>query len=398
LRKKNKYKKETFNKIKMNFKTKLMDLITLFEKWLSDPEDHTQIEQWSESAHSIAYSYDFNDNEQYYIDRIITMYSENFKMKIDRHIIEMTSDLPSKEQLDELLNRKQIEQRTPEWYKQMTEILSASELGNLFAAPRQRAKLVVSKTVPYQPRYQPLAVLSDRMNAFDWGIRFEPVVKQIYEYKYEVTLKELGRLHHPIDPRCTASPDGLIYSCPKNIRTGRLIEIKCPVTREIDGIIPKDYYAQMQMQLQVTGLTKCDYVEACFSSPYQNQKMKEGPGIYNGRIAVVRYNEIKDNQEFYYVYGPVNCSVDWNPVIPEDDEIVEWIPWSLITWSEQLVLRNEDWWNTLQPTIERFWEDVEKAKKGDFTVPESTRASKKPKIEKCLIQFNKVDENGNELE
>jgi hypothetical protein len=382
----------------MEFKTKITDLITLFEKWLSDPEDHTQIQQWGESAQQLAYSYDFNDNEQYYIDRIITMYSEQFKTKIDHDLIEMPSDLPSKELLDTLLNRKQIEQRTPEWYKQMSEILSASELGSLFGAVRQRAQLVVSKTVPYQPRNQSLAVLSDRMSAFDWGIRFEPVVKQIYEYKYEVILKELGRLHHPIDPRCTASPDGLVYDCPNKIRTGRLIEIKCPVTREIDGNIPKDYYAQMQMQLQVTELTKCDYIEAVFSSPYSGSKTKEGPGLYNGKIAVVRYEEIFNNQEFYYVYSPVNCSSNWNPDIKENEEIVEWIPWSLLTWSEQLVLRNEDWWNSLQPIINTFWEDVEKAKQGDFTIPESTRAPKKPKIEKCLIQFNKVDEIGNKLE
>jgi len=382
----------------MDFKTKMMDLITLFDKWLSDPEDHSQIHQWIESAQQLSSSYDFNIKEQYYIDRIITIYSEQFKIKIDRDLIEMSSDLPSNEILDELLNRKQIEQRTPEWYKQMSEIISASELGNLFAAPRQRAKLVVSKTVPYQSRNQPLAVLSDRMTAFDWGIRFEPVVKQIYEYKYEVTLKELGRLHHPIDPRCTASPDGLVYNCPKNIRTGRLIEIKCPVTREIDGIIPKDYYAQMQMQLQVTGLIKCDYIEAVFSSTYHSTKIKEGPGLYNGKIAVVRYDDIKDNQEFYYLYSPVNSDIDWNPILKENEEIVEWIPWSLLTWSEHIVLRNEDWWNTLQPMIELFWEDVEKAKRGEFTVPESTRAPKKQKIEQCLIQFHKLDENGNQLD
>lgn len=382
----------------MDFKTRIVDLITLFDKWLSDPEDHSQIHQWNESAQQLCYSYHFNDTEQYYIDRIISMYSEQFKSKIDHSLIEMTSDLPSKEQLDELLNRKQIEQRTPEWYKQMTEILSASELGNLFAAPRQRAKLVISKTVPYQPRNQPLTVLSDRMSAFDWGIRFEPVVKQIYEYKYEVTLKELGRLHHPTDPRCTASPDGLVYNCPKQIRTGRLIEIKCPVTREIDGTVPKDYYAQMQMQLQVTGLTKCDYIEAVFSSSYNSTKMKEGPGLYNGKIAVIRYDEIKENQEFYYLYSPVNCEANWIPIIKENEEIVEWISWNLLTWSEQIVLRNEDWWTSLQPTINLFWEDVEKAKRGEFTVPESTRAPKKPKIEQCLIQFHKLDENGNRLE
>lgn len=73
----------------------------------------------------------------------------------------------------------------------MSTIISASELGKLFGSPRERAKLVVSKTVPYPERNQPLAVLSDYMSAFDWGIRFEPVVKQIYEDKYGTIIKEL---------------------------------------------------------------------------------------------------------------------------------------------------------------------------------------------------------------
>ena len=130
-------------------------------------------------------------------------------------------------------------------------------------------------------------------------------------WKYGATIKELGRLIHEVDPRCSASPDGLIYDCSNNIRTGRLIEIKCPVTREINDTIPKDYYAQMQMQLHVTGLQHCDYVEAVFSSKYKNSNnmKQEGPSAYNGYIALVRYAELKGDQEFYYVYSPINVEV-----------------------------------------------------------------------------------------
>lgn len=381
----------------VTFKDKLKDLLNLFENWLAEPEDNTQLELWVDSAESLAYSFEFLDNENVYIDRIIEMYQEQYKAKIEQKLGNIDNDIPSTEYLDELCNRKQIEQRTPEWYKQMSSVISASELGNLFAAPRQRAKMVISKTVPYQPRNQPLAVFSDYMSPFDWGIRFEPVVKLIYEYKYKSILKELGRLSHQTDPRCTASPDGLVYSCPENIRKGRLIEIKCPVTREIDGIIPKDYYTQIQMQLHVTGLKLCDYIEAVFSSKYKNNQQKEGPGLYNGFIALVRYSEIKDNQEFYYIYSPVNCDNNWYLTINEGEEIVEIIPWRLLNWSEQIVTRNEEWWNSIRPMIDLFWEDVEKAKRGEFVVPESTRATKKSKEEKCMIVFNKLDENGENI-
>jgi len=46
--------------------------------------------------------------------------------------------------------------------------------------------------------------------------------------------------------------------------------------------------------------------------------------------------------------------------------------------------------------IDIFWEDVEKAKRGEFVAPKSTRV-KKIKEEKCIIIFKKLDENGNSI-
>ena len=380
----------------MNFKEKIQVLIGLIENWLSDPEDDVQRKQWHENVKEIIYTLDCSKIEELYLDKIVEMYDTQVKRRMKRTHTMMST--PSKEILDTLLNRKQIQQRTPAWYAQMATILSASELGRLFSSPRERGKLVMSKIESPQPRSQQLTNFTDHMNAFDWGIRFEPVVKQIYEYKYGATIKELGRLIHEGDPRCSASPDGLVYDCSDHVRTGRLIEIKCPVTREINDKIPPDYYSQMQMQLHVTGLQHCDYVEAVFSSKYKNSNniKQEGPSQYNGSIALIRYAALQGDQEFYYVYSPINCSEEWMPEIAEDEELIEIIPWRLMDWSEHLVARSEEWWTSLKPVMDAFWEDVAKAKKGEFRVPESTRAAKKPKEEKCLIHFHKVDENGNE--
>ena len=369
------------------FQQRLTEFLQVLDQWLSDPEDSVQQEEWMVSAEWIAYPYEFSEVEQDYVDYLLGMFREQHEAQLAQR---SHATLPSHAQLDELLGRKQLEQRTPEWYAQMSTIISASELGSLFAAPRQRATLVVSKTVPPVPRQQPLAVPSDHMRAFDWGIRFEPVVKQIYEWKYGVTMKELGRLHHQTDPRCTASPDGLIYDCPKNERRGRLIEIKCPVTREMNGTIPKDYYAQMQMQLHVTGLDICDYVEASFSSPYPRIERQEGPSEFDGYIALIRYAESRGTQDFYYVYSPIQAEADWRPEHAEDEEIVEIIPWRLMRWSEQQVMRSEEWWRSLQPFIETFWEDVEKAKRGEFTIPDSTRITKRTR-DPCQIVFHRED-------
>jgi putative phage-type endonuclease len=358
------------------------------DQWLSDPEDEVQLKEWSSNAEELAYPYEFSKKEQPYIDQIIELSIIQIRRRI--HAAPPPSTV-SQETIDALLSRKQTEQRTAAWYEQMATVISASELGNLFGSAHQRAQFVLTKTVPPPPRFQPLATPSDRMRPFDWGIRFEPVVKQIYEYKHGVTIKELGRMHHQVDPRCTASPDGLIASCPAGLRKGRLLEIKCPVTREIDGTVPKDYYAQMQMQLHVTGLQQCDYVEAVFVSRYNQMPLKEGPVLYSGFFAVIRFAEPVMTQDFYYAYSPVNATSEWQPDIKDGEEIIEITPWKLSQWSEQLIMRNEDWWKGMQPHFEAFWSDVEKAKQGEFQVPDSTRPSKKQKTEKCMIQFRKDD-------
>jgi hypothetical protein len=54
-------------------------------------------------------------------------------------------------------------------------------------------------------------------------------------------------------------------------------------------------------------------------------------------------------------------------------------------------MKNEDWWTNIKPIIEEFWNDVEKAKKGDFVLPELSRP-RKQKEEKCIIVFKMGEE------
>jgi hypothetical protein len=138
----------------------------------------------------------------------------------------------------------------------------------------------------------------------------------------------------------------------------------------------------------------CDYVEAVFTSKYNNKGIQDISGLCSGFVALVRYAEPKGNQEFYYVYSPLNVDTNWTPEIKQDEEIAEITPWKLKQWNEKLVKRNDEWWTALQPVLNTFWEDVEKAKRGEFMIPESSRAPIKPKMEPCVIQFHKMDECG----
>ena len=42
---------------------------------------------------------------------------------------------------------------------------------------------------------------------------------------------------------------------------GLLIEIKCPLTRKIEAKVPKHYLPQVQLQLEITDLEECDFIQ-----------------------------------------------------------------------------------------------------------------------------------------
>ena len=367
----------------MTFLDRLTNWLHLVECTIAYPTDNRQFDDWVEEALDLAEGFDFDEQDTVWVDRCIAGYKATFQR------LYKTSKIPI-HILDAICNREQTEQRTPAWYEQMKTIVSASELGGLFGSPRLRAQLIMSKVAPVPRSTKSLAVMSKQMSPFDWGIRFEPVVKDIYTYKYGTEIRELGRLLSPVDPRCSASPDGLIYSDPTHERTGRLIEIKCPVTRVPDGKIPKDYYTQIQMQLHVTGLDACDYVEAVFNSPYSSD-LKRPPLIhpidpFYGEILLVQTTRVDGTTAERYEYGPV-CKeevVGWTPPLGPTDAILERIPWSLYRWDEQVVTASEAWWSSTKPVIDAFWTDVERARI-DASFLEEHLKKREPK---CGIRLN----------
>lgn len=378
------------------------------------PRDTTLIDRWLEEAEELAEGFDFNEEEWPWVDRVLEGYETSFQKDGTRmgagagagaESVLKESFPISAEHIHALCTREQTEQRTPAWYAQMEHLLSASEFGGLFGTPRARAQLILAK-VNFAPRLsKSLAVHSAEMNAFDWGIRFEPVVKQIYEHKYGATVQELGRMISPIDSRVSASPDGLITAATDPARVGRLIEIKCPVTRKPDGKVPKDYYTQMQLQLHVTGLRECDFVEVVFDSPYSSPIQRTAPTadtpLYRGEILLVQKNIVTEDGSFAalfrYEYSPVNPPGGiWLPNLKaeEGEFVAERSPWSVSSWHEQVVVAAPGWWEAAKPHVDRFWEDVEKAKADPTYLREHQAPLRSPKpiattLEKmvCVIKL-----------
>jgi len=288
------------------------------------------------------------------------------------------------DEIHALMMRPQTAQRTTDWYSEFQLRLTASEISKVFGSPRERGTLVMMKAgkLEVPGRGGPSVCYKDAMTPFDWGTCLEPVVKQIVESEWEAMIHDCGRFVHLKDTRLAASPDGLILRSKKfPDMAGNLLEIKCPKSRKIGLKIPSDYYYQMQLQLEVTGMRACEYVEARLAFVTDEATVPTGKAY--GKIAVVGcFNEdLAAWTPCKYVYGPLG-DLTWKPTLGLNEQTLELNTWVCEAYHHERVQRDEAWFASLKPKLEEFWLDVEKAKVGEFTLPESSR---KKKDTVCMI-------------
>ena len=346
-----------------------LNLYILFEENIPPPEGIDDLHNYKCSLYEYISTFDHDIYDTVIIESLLEFHKRR---------LEQSEDIvTNNEWMEEIFKRGSVEQRTEDWYKQTQNVLTASEFNQILKPGRTRGRIVLSKVNPViKPEQRP--VPSEMMTPFDWGIRFEPVVKQIYEYNYKSNVKEIGRLIHPIDKRIGASPDGIVIDGPKK---GRLIEIKCPITRQLKTSIPDEYYIQMQLQMEVTGSDICDYVECRFRS-LGSRGSQDGDTILKGTM----WRISKGMNHEKYIYGMIGSTAEDEPILEEDENILEVIPWELIEMNEIEVKRDREWWKSVQPAINEFWKDVELARKNEFILPESKRQTKvKETKDECMF-------------
>ena len=285
--------------------------------------------------------------------------------------------------VEAIKKRPQIEQRTEEWYANFSKVLTASEFSNLFSTPKKWSDFVMAKARPSRDeRARRLAQPTDEMNALAWGIRFEPVVKQILEVKDKCCIYESGRLQHPTNPFLAASPDGIIESSSHPRQVGRLVEIKCPYSRVIGGEIPFEYWIQMQIQMEVTDIGECEYVEVEILSRRPKATVDLSGCSFTGNVYLIKQIVEEDAPfEYKYMYGEIGSNVI--PPLPEGYELQETIPWGLKKMHRKIVHRDRAWFESTKPWQAAFWADVERVKQGE-TLSRDPQTPRKQKA--CLIQ------------
>ena len=301
-----------------------------------------------------------------------------YEKEIERHLflsIKVKQPIYDEEEISTLnqiiINLKKIpqpEQRTPEWYAFRKDRLTASDLGTIIGVnPYEKADYVVQKKCGFE---KPFKV----NRAIKWGIKYEEVITMVYQQRNEVKVFEYGCLPHPKIKHFGASPDGIVDSDSTNKDyIGRMLEIKCPTSRDITGFIPEYYHAQVQGQLEVCDLEYCDFVE-CKISEYglSEEYWADGDNYYqvNGfekGVVIDTYDYTLKKEVFYYAkLGSTKEEIDkWEDEIIDkivDTEHLDYIKtsyWKVTQYNELLIKRDKEWFDSVcLPKINEFWEKV----------------------------------------
>jgi putative phage-type endonuclease len=282
-----------------------------------------------------------------------------------------------------LRDKEQPEQRTDEWYKFRWRHLTASSIWKVFESIKTRNQLLYSKCKPID------VTKFSRVNttsAMHHGQKYEQVSILIYEQKYNTEVEEFGCIEDDDVSYLAASPDGINVD-PTSAVYGRLIEVKNPVSREITGIPKKDYWVQMQMQMAVTKLHVCDFVETSFKA-YENEEefLKDGEftraedgsvkGIivcfHDGKGPVYKYPAVDIDRESFDI---------WLDAEIENSPNLSWINntyWRLNKFSCVVVKFNPQWYNKSLGKFKEAWDEILEYRKSTYDHLKPTKRRKKP--------------------
>ena len=256
--------------------------------------------------------------------------------------------------LARIRTKPQPDQRTDEWYKFRHDLLTASNAWKAFESQTCMNQLIYEKCKPLQQNQEREYV--NTSSPMHWGQKYEPVSRMVYEHMYKTRVADFGCLQHDTYSFLGASPDGINVD-PASQRYGRMLEIKNVVNRDITGIPKKEYWIQMQLQMETADLNECDFLETQFAEVEAGEHMNE-PCVMTGTIIYF----MKDGKP-HYEYEPIECierEVWFNEAMKrnQDNMWMKTINWRLEKMSCILVLRNKLWFEHAIKVLDNLWQTV----------------------------------------
>jgi len=251
-----------------------------------------------------------------------------------------------------LKNIYQPEQKTQEWYTFRHDHITASNAWKALGTNASKNQLIYEKCQPLNTEKYKSSLTETPMS---WGNKYEYLTACIYEEKNKTTISSFGCIEHPIHSFLAASPDGIVTG---ENNYGRMIEIKNVVSREITGIPKKDYYIQMQLQMEVCDLEECDFVETKFIEYESEAEYIADETSRKGVILVF----INVDNEFAYKYMPFDVTDydAWMETTFSETQMTWFknIYWKLDVYSCVLVKRQREWFQSAVPEFISIWEII----------------------------------------
>ena len=287
-----------------------------------------------------------------------------------------------RKQLKKLLAVPFVKQKSEEWHAMRKNLITASD----FAQALGEGKFGTQKQLIEKKCHMGQDPPFKSNPFFDWGNMFEQVASDIYADIMHVKMYEFGLIGHPSISFFGASPDGI-----SNL--GIMLEIKCPFKRKITGEIPKQYYYQIQGQLEVCNLNECDYIECELSrwESYNDYKCFYTPGNYTGYIV-----QSEKNGEKHLIYSKVQKHICDIPVIANGQKVYYW---QLNKHYIQRVYRDQNFIDTNLNKLGDVWKQIVtyrenpteymKYVKQSITLDTETLATTCPSVQ--LTSFQVVD-------
>jgi hypothetical protein len=185
-----------------------------------------------------------------------------------------------------------------------------------------------------------------------WGKKYEEIATRLYRIKYNTQVIEFGLLPHSRLTWLGASPDGITPD-------GIMLEIKCPYSRKINGVVPFHYWQQMQIQLETCDLDICHFLE-CEILELENEDQFMKYELQEGQEKGILINILDevDNSEQKYIYPPDNLSTDndfvnWSDtqITLQQPKIAKKVFWVITKWNVINVNRRKDWFEHVKPIL-----------------------------------------------
>lgn len=316
---------------------------------ISDSEFYIAIEKAATSQFRFVYKVDLKESIWKVIQSLRRMILHEDEIKVQfAELLKINASLPA--------------QRSPEWYIFRENMITASDWGKVMGYIGSDVELLRNK----------LGITQFKGNAAtQFGTKYEPVATSIYERRMSKKIVDFGCLRHP-NPDLFflgASPDGISED-------GVMLEIKCPTSREILPIPTTYYWAQMQGQMEICDLERCDFLE-CKIEEYEDEEtyLKEMSPFSQESGVVLSFKKkdgsfVHEYSTFFLQGDPLQTWIIQNirekTILPKFADRLEYLGasyWYIKFYQCVPVFRDREWFAKAKVKLAEFYEKWQYYKK-----------------------------------